>query len=81
MLKGCKKMEQVNIRIDDEIKVKAEYLSTAQTERGQTVHKRRDDVTCIASGKNPVSEITLASEQSLARAWLLSEEDEAWANL
>ena len=35
----------------------------------------------VKKNQNRINDITLASESSLAKDWLLPEEDAAWANL
>jgi addiction module RelB/DinJ family antitoxin len=80
-------MAQVNIRIDPKLKEEGEklfrelgltfssavsvFVSQAVRERGIPFHIRG----------NRVSDITLASEKSLAKDWLLPEEEAAWLDL
>ena len=80
-------MAQVNIRIDDDLKQEGERLfkemgisfsSAVSMFVSQAVRERAIPFQIAATKpKN----ITLASENVLAREWLSPEEDSAWANL
>jgi DNA-damage-inducible protein J len=78
----------INIPMDEKLKhdfdvVCAEIgltTTAAFTVFAQTVTQKRVMPFKIPTDGLP-DEITLASEKSLAKEWLLPEEDEAWANL
>ena len=80
-------MAQVNIRIDDELKEKGDRLfkelglsfsSAISIFVSQAVRTRAIPFSITA---NEPENITLASENALAKEWLSPEEDSAWANL
>jgi DNA-damage-inducible protein J len=80
-------MAQVNIRIDDKLKEEGTLLfqelgisfsSAISMFVSQAVRERAIPFQ-VTSQKS--SNITLASEDVLAKEWLSSEEDSAWANL
>ena len=52
-----------------------------QTLTPDKISKVLDFVLFIKQTKNMPQDITLASEKSLAKDWLLPQEDTAWANL
>ena len=76
----------INIRMDESLKqdfdaVCAEMglsMTTAFTAFAKAVTKKRVIPFEISADR---CDITLASEKTLAKDWLLPEEDEAWANL
>jgi DNA-damage-inducible protein J len=80
-------MAQVNIRIDDEIKIEGERLfrelgisfsSAVSMFVSQAIRERAIPFRITAKkDKN----ITFASEKVLAKEWLSPEEDSAWVNL
>jgi len=80
-------MAQVNIRIDDRLKEEGTLLfqelgisfsSAISMFVSQAVRERAIPFQ-VTSQKS--SNITLASEDALAKEWLSPEEDSAWANL
>jgi len=80
-------MAQLNIRIDDNLKEDGEILfremglsfsSAISMFVSQAVRERAIPFQ-VTSRKS--DNITLASEHALAKEWLSSEEDSAWANL
>ena len=78
----------INIRIDENLKQEFDAvcvemglsMTAAFTVFAKAVTKNRVIPLDISADRLP-NEITLASENALARDWLLPEEDEAWANL
>ena len=80
-------MAQVNIRIDDELKEKGDCLfkelglsfsSAVSIFVSQAVRTRA--IPFNVTAYKPEN-ITLASENALAKEWLSPEEDSAWADL
>ena len=80
-------MAQLNIRIDDALKEEGDHLfrelgisfsSAISLFVSQAVRERGIPFQVTAKKLN---NITLASENALAKDWLSSEEDSAWANL
>ena len=80
-------MAQVNIRIDDKLKEEGERLfkelglsfsSAVSVFISQAVRERAIPFRIT---ENRVKDVTLASEKSLAKDWLLPEEDAAWQDL
>jgi DNA-damage-inducible protein J len=78
----------VNIRMDEALKRDFETacnelgltMTTAFTVFAKAVSSRRE-IPFKISARPAVADITLASENALAKDWLRPEEDEAWANL
>ncbi|MDR1872766.1 MAG: type II toxin-antitoxin system RelB/DinJ family antitoxin [Deltaproteobacteria bacterium] len=78
----------VNIQMDETLKHKFETvcsemgmsMTTVFTAFAKVVSSRKEIPFMISSQLKP-DEITLASENALAKEWLLPDEDEAWANL
>jgi addiction module RelB/DinJ family antitoxin len=80
-------MAQLNIRIDDTLKKEGDLLfremgltfsSAISMFVSQAVRERA--IPFQVAARKP-SNITLASEHSLAKEWLSPEEDSTWANL
>ncbi|MDR0818895.1 MAG: type II toxin-antitoxin system RelB/DinJ family antitoxin [Oscillospiraceae bacterium] len=80
-------MAQVNIRIDDKLKDEGELLfrelglsfsSAVSVFVSQAVRERA--IPFKITGYR-VKDITLATEKSLAKGWLLPEEDAVWQDL
>ena len=80
-------MAQVNIRIDDTLKQEGDRLfkelgisfsSAVSIFVSQAIRERAIPFRIAVNG--PI-ELTLASENVLAKEWLSPEEDSAWANL
>ena len=80
-------MAQINIRIDDELKAKGDRLfqelgisfsSAVSLFVSQAVRERAIPFQITAQKPN---NITLASENALAKDWLSPEEDLAWIDL
>ena len=80
-------MAQVNIRIDDDLKNEGERLfrelgisfsSAVSMFVSQAIREQGIPFQITA---NRANNITLASEQTLAKEWLSPEEDSAWADL
>ena len=80
-------MAQVNIRIDDKLKEDGDRLfeelglsfsSAISMFISQAV---REQAIPFRVAKRQLKDITLASEKVLAKDWLSSEEDSAWADL
>jgi DNA-damage-inducible protein J len=78
----------VNIRMDESLKRDFEAvcgdlgmtMTTAFTVFAKAVSSRRE-IPFKISARPVAAEITLASENALARDWLRPEEDKAWADL
>ena len=80
-------MAQVNIRIDDRLKEEGDRLfedlglsfsSAISIFISQAV---REQAIPFRVARNRPKDITLASENALAKDWLSPEEDSAWADL
>jgi addiction module RelB/DinJ family antitoxin len=80
-------MAQVNIRIDDKLKKEGELLfrrlglsfsSAVSVFVSQAV---REKAIPFKISENRAKDITLASENALAKDWLLPEEDAEWRDL
>ena len=85
-------LTNINVRVESDVKSEAQNVLTSlgldmttaiNIFLRQTIRQRGIPfaVTDAPEKRPSVPGITLASEKSLAREWMLPEEDEAWADL